>query len=87
MGQKRRIGRLTGGGKFADDASELAGVPADDGGGEQVQPCHAMMLALWVALARAALPDRTDHWRSLKIVQESELPNGIGVHNPTLLHG
>ncbi len=30
VGKKRGIGRLTGSGEFADDASELAGVPVDD---------------------------------------------------------
>ena len=46
VGEKRGIGRLTSGREFVDDVSKLAGVSMNDGGGEQVQLRHAMVLTL-----------------------------------------
>ena len=45
MGQQHGVGCLISCGELGHEASEFAGVPVDDGGGQEVQAGHAVMLA------------------------------------------
>ena len=60
MRQQGGIRGLTGSGELGHEASELAGVPVDDGGGQEVEPSHAVMLALRAAVTDLAAGTQAD---------------------------
>ena len=55
MGQEFRLGREAGVFPLSDRFAEMGGIPVNDDGGEEVEPSHAVVLALAGAVADFAL--------------------------------
>ena len=73
MGQELGLDRQAGGFPLSDRFAEMGGIPVNDDGGEQVEPGHAVVLALARAVADFALapdPERVlEGVMSLTLVQ------------------
>ena len=87
MGQELGLDRQAGVFPLSDCFAELGGIPVNDDGGEQVEPSHAVVLALAGAVADFALaPDAErvlECVMSLALVQAGVGPAlHIGVEQP-----